>query len=76
MGWVGNEPGRGFRVAVPHPGAARHLLPILFPVPLAWCLHPFLLHCFLGKFFTQISHWNLFVFLPADLLLLVAFPWM
>lgn len=34
MGWVGNEHGRGFRVAVPHPGAARHLLPILFPAPL------------------------------------------
>lgn len=73
-GWKGlQEP-----VAAPHPGAARHRLPSLFPKPLAMLPPLFLLHCSLGKFFTQISCWDIFLFsfsLLPDLFLLVPFPW-
>lgn len=70
--------GFGELVAAPHPGATQHCLPSLFPQPLAGLPPQFLLHCSLGKFFTQISCWNIWVFflflLPSDLFLLILFP--
>lgn len=49
-------------MAAPHPGATQHCLPSLFPQPLAGLPPQFLLHCSLGKFFTQISCWNIWGF--------------
>lgn len=54
--------GFGELVAASHPGATQHCLPSLFPQPLAGLPPQVLLHCFLGKFFTQISCWNICVF--------------
>lgn len=48
-------------MAAPHPGATQHCLSSLFPQPLAELPPQCLLHCFLGKFFTQIS-WGFFIF--------------
>lgn len=40
----------------------QHCLPSLFPQPLAGLPPQFLLHCSLGKIFTQISCWNIWIF--------------